>query len=134
VRLSHCSLTIPHNWVFHENDGVVSCYDPTDGVGVVQVSLFRRNPSESVKKADAYAVARAFAATKQWDLLDHDIVVRKNAADFVCVFGKKNERYWYVAHVVSVSRMALITYNCGLEDVGLETPLVESILGSFSWD
>jgi len=131
------SLEIPEQWTSSEEEGVVSCYDPENGVGVVQVSLFAWTPSGAVTRRQAQDVTLRFLANRSWSLSEDDISQSEAASGIITEFEYEDIEqgsYWRVVHVFSSTRMALLTYTCALKDVSVEGELVGHLLSSFAWE
>lgn len=131
------SLVLPIDWIYSESEGTISCYDPENGVGVLQVSLFERASVGIVTEREVRDLAVRFGENRKWDLSLPDLSVEISDRGFMAKFEfydtLTTDDFWYVVHFLTAERMALVTYTCELEDVTVETGVVKDILTTFAW-
>jgi len=119
-----------------EGSGVISLYDPLNGVGALQISLAQRTRQSPVDPSEALDLAVEFAKQKGW--LDVSAATQficdgSPASYFVFVEEGDEPTFWRVWHLLDRTRVALLTYNCALGSEDVELSACEEVVESFRW-
>lgn len=124
------SLDVPKSWSHWQEDGVITICDEKKGVGALQVSAGRRTSENEVgRDAEAYCKrhlpkgSSSKIEVSNWD----------ESATASTSFLKEGQ-FWQVWVVVTVDRVATITYNCETADKGIEHTRAQRIADSFLWE
>jgi hypothetical protein len=115
---------IPSNWAVEEDEdeSIISLYNPEEGVGALQFSLFSvENPLNIDLEKDLR------------DLLENpfigEITVRDNCAEtfYLDKEIKKHWRYWLIK---KENLIIFGSYNCDDDDKEIESDVVQEIINS----
>ncbi|WNB76605.1 hypothetical protein [Methylomonas koyamae] len=132
------SLEIPSSWIFVEDDGVISIFDETNGVGVLQISFVKKDkyykfsPKNIVVEfAENFLAQQShnFKKEKLCEYLINDYPV----SEMALIEEETEANFWLVWHIQGRLRVASITYNCLLVDRNSEQNICRSIISSFCW-
>lgn len=130
------STLIPESWEWFEEDGLISIFDP-NGVGALQFSFFKITNSSINKKKIASDLAINFAKNKNWHVDDSNIkhVAYGNFPASLLEMNASEDNevvHWRVWHLIHNTHVLLVTYNCSVDDIGLEDEKVDTILRDVS--
>ncbi len=128
-----CSVDIPKDWTWSEDAGVISIFNETEGVGVLQISFASRPQLSIPTSEEAVTLSQSFAKSQNWmiDASTVKVTRSENSLISAMVYCTSDEEptLWKVWHMVERSRVASITYNSAQEDKDIESGAVISILG-----
>ncbi len=128
------SISIPINWTFLEDDGVISLFDENCGVGVLQISFASKLVDTNSLEDVSIMLAKDFLNQQSYAYdvsIVHFSEMMGNQVSRISF--KRGEDYWNVWHIVKSDNVALITYNCSIKDFGKEINIYNKILNSFHW-
>jgi hypothetical protein len=116
------NFIIPDDWQIEEENNFLSIYDPINGVGALQFSVFWPPDAALVTLeseliefiTDSYK--KAFFATVQDDRAYTDYLVHENGA------------YWKYWLIRKDDMIIFGTYNCSKENAGKEDKIVDEII------
>lgn len=115
-------LDIPREWEEHEEDDTLIVYDP-DGVGALQISGMATDGE--VSDEDLRELARehieAGAKTRPVEFGDF--------TGFTFDYSEEDE-FWQEWYLRSGHVSLYATYNCELDDKGVESELIEQVLST----
>jgi hypothetical protein len=131
------SLVIPVTWKFHEEDGVISLFDVSNGVGAIQLSLSKRQTPQEPIDQEAIEFAQDFASQHKCHIEVGSIhsfdIGGCPASEFSFEENNEEPEYWRIWHIMGRERMAFITYNCSVLDRDVEKQFCNQIVISFEW-
>ncbi len=133
-----CSAEIPEDWIWTQDDDLINIFDESAGVGVLQISLAKRQRSEKPSNEEAVKLSHLFAESQSWEVDARLIRVNRFKDSFMstmvyCVVGEESTN-WRVWHIVEDTRVACITYNSAESDKDIEGDAVDAIVNSFKWE
>lgn len=118
------SFSFPSNWLVEHDNNLISVFDPQNGVGALQFSIYEIKDTNSInlveklsdyleEKHGAVSV-KLFIDYSYSDLTDEDGVYWR-----YWLFSKKN-------------RIIFVSYNCAQEDIGQEDTEIMQIIKSLN--
>lgn len=112
---------IPNEWKSETNDGVVSLYEPDNGVGALQLSFYLDNASF----IDPSEELESYLGNK------HEKIIVK-IIDGRAYFDIEDEYgvYWQYWLFLQDRTVIFASYNCDKSDKGIEDHIVKEIIGS----
>jgi hypothetical protein len=132
-----CSIDIPEDWIWSEEGGVISTFNESEGVGVLQMSFARKQRASKPTKDEAIQLARSFIESQNWSIDERAIKVEPFGSSLpstlaITTSGAESTS-WKVWHVLDITRVACITYNCAESDKEVEKDVGNNIVASFQW-
>lgn len=132
-----CSVEIPEKWIWRQEDNLISIFDESEGVGVLQVSFAMRQRPDKPSSEEAVMLSQSFAESQGWEVATRAICANRFDQSFMskmiyCTKGEESTS-WSVWHIVEDTRVACITYNSATSDQYIEADAVGAIISSFKW-
>jgi len=120
---SDLSFSIPDNWVFEREKNLISVYEPHDGVGALQFSIYYIDEDRDI--------------SLQSELIEflngkHSKFEVKNILNYVYCFLNENGTYWKYWLFRKNIILVFATYNCAMNDADKESEVIERIIQSAS--
>lgn len=115
-------FTFPNSWEIENDENLVSVYDPENGLGALQFTLYGvDDPSDIdlISELEDYLGDRH----RNFDIENGDGFVHSNVRDEDGVWW----RYWFF---IKDKTLVFATYNCDQQDKGKEDQEVEKIIKS----
>lgn len=120
------SIVLPDDWELEQEKNVFTCYNPTEGVGALQISVYYSELKNSIdprKELIDYLTER--------NILDDEIIESiESTSSKSSVSYVEEDDYWEVTIMVKRDKIFFITYNCEMQDQLEEQVEVEQILKS----
>ncbi len=126
-------LELPAHWSHEVEDGVVSIFE-RDGVGVLQLSMARREGDAPAAARGAGEMLERFANDQGWTDVAMPKVVHLGELERADVEHVSRREYWRVWTVAEAGRMVLATYNCRAEDRSSEVDVCLAIVESLRFE
>ena len=115
------SIFFPDSWTIARDMNLISLYDPNDGVGVLQFSVFYVDENKIVSLKSELA---DFLEGKH---LNFKISSKTN---YAYCWLTENETFWQYWLFRKRNIIVFVTYNCKIIDVGAESETIEKIIES----
>jgi len=115
------SIQIPDNWVLERDKNVISIYDPQNGFGALQISIYY---VDILKTISIKTELLDFLAEKH---LNVDV---KEQNGYAYCNVNENGTYWKYWLIRKDTVLAFATYSCGLNDSEKESEVIENIIQS----
>lgn len=131
------SLTLPDDWSFSEENGVISIFNEDTGVGALQVSFARRKVQQKPTEKEARQLALDFASQRGWKLSEDAIQLLEISDSPASVFNfhdDEDSSSWQIWHIVNDERVAFITYVCDPADFSVEEQTRRQMVETFRWE
>ena len=130
------SLEPPREWenVTEEGSSTFS-FSKADGVGALQfsVGLYQRGVDPEVSINDLREMILDFSSKRGLGV-GSDLVMREEPTMLIGQSHSTRGRFLRVWYVSDGRNVALATYNCSLEDIGVELKECERIVASFRFE
>lgn len=120
----HWQLNLPDAWQIEELEDAVSFFDP-DSNGTLMISTLVEDEPISDEFLEEMLEVHHNADAELYD------VEYGPFAGVTCCYAN-DEEYWCEWYLVTDNLMLYVTYNCPLEEEGMEDDLIESILESLA--
>jgi hypothetical protein len=130
------SITLPNGWSNETDEDLISVFKEDDGVGALQISFALRSELNEPSSREAMELAKQFAEQQGWEVPESSIVSRVIGlapASELSLIDSSTARFWRVWHLVSLKRVALVTYSCDLEEAEVEKQACDAMMESFRW-
>ncbi|MFO0701654.1 MAG: hypothetical protein U0236_20720 [Nitrospira sp.] len=132
-----CSIEIPDDWTWSQEDNVISVFNESQGVGALQISFANRLLPHKPTNEEAVKLSLSYAGDQDWPVGAEMVQVSRVDESVMatmthCRFGEEITS-WRVWHIIEKTRVACITYNCVERDQDVEADSVDDILRSFRW-
>lgn len=114
---------IPGNWIVQEEDDIISLYNPEEGVGALQFSLFSIENALNIdlKKELGILLENKFTG---------EIILKDNCAEAI-YFNEKNNKYWRYWLIKNTAGLLIFgSYNSDDNDKEIEKDTVQEIIKS----
>ena len=114
-------VKMPDNWKVEEEGNVVSLYDPENGVGALQFSIYKAN-SSSINVSDELE-----------DYIDdkHEHLDIKQISNYAyCDIIDEDDVYWRYWLFLKMDDVVFVSYNCDETDKNHEYDLINDIIES----
>ena len=120
-------LNIPDEWIYSEEDNLVSFYDDENGVGSLQISSYSIDDDYDFDMSSELAefVAETEGMNKKDVLLN--IKTLNNLISFTSI---RNERYWEYYMLFENRKALFITYNSDEKNKTIEMDARQEIIQS----
>lgn len=132
-----CSVEIPEDWTWSQEDGLINIFNESEGVGVMQISFAKRQRSDKPNNEEAVRLSHSFAESQSWKVDARLIRVNRFDESFMSTMAycsvEEESTSWKVWHIVEDTRVACITYNSTEGDKNSEADAVDAIVNSFKW-
>ncbi len=114
--------TLPYEWESQRDGDYICLYHP-NGVGAVQISAAFKDSAVTKEDLRNFASEHLGAGAKIRELTCGDF------CGFTLAFGNK-DTYWRHWYLRCANQMLFITYNCYINDRGLEDEALSEVLNS----
>ncbi len=118
---SDFSLLLPDNWILEREENLLSIYDPENGVGALQLSIYYIEESRKVSLKDELI---EFLAAR------HQSFDVNEQVGYAFCHVNEDGVYWKYWLIQKANIIAFATYNCAMIESNKETELIESIIQS----
>lgn len=127
-NFENISLSKWPEWELQSEDGVISIYDPVNGVGALQVSVYNI-PYEG--ESDLKSELAEFVTDYIEEEIREKIISTSQLNDgYAFVELENTENYWLFILFRDLNTVAFITYNCELEDKKIEMSRIWEVIKS----
>lgn len=116
------TLMLPRSWEVHQDDNVISIFDPRNGLGALQFSIYYSEQPQHVDIGNELCIF-----LKDKTVLAEITILDKLSYSQFIDSGGTFWRYWMMK---SNTQIFLISYNCALDDMGKEDTVVDDIISS----
>jgi len=122
-------LDLPTGWEFDESEGILSLFDPLNGKGALQISSYSVQNSSHIDLRIELAefIAGHFEEPVNESEIQSSISERKGYSFYE--LDTKTD-HWIFLIFLQENVVLFISYNCELEDKGVEQEPIWSILSS----
>ncbi len=120
ITTQHFSIALPKSWVDESTHGVYTFFDPEDGYGALQISVYRKKDIIKADILDLIKDTEDLSQLKEVEYADFngfELITIDEATNFF-------RKIW----AFNGDLMLFITYNCDTKDKERETKLVDKIL------
>lgn len=116
------TLMLPRSWEVHQDDDIISIFDPRNGLGVLQFSIYYSEQHQHVDIGNELGIL----------LKDKTVLSKITILDKLSYsqFIDSEGTFWRYWMMKSNTQIFLISYNCALDDMGEEETIVDSIISS----
>ena len=118
------SIVLPDKWELTQKNNTVSCFDPINGVGALQISVFFFNSENEISSKEELINFIKKRGISYSDI-KQDLNIKQNSTSLQYV---QNDEFWYVMVLVDVGKIFFITYNCEIQDQFIEIDEIEKII------
>jgi hypothetical protein len=127
----YISLSIPDEWDWEEEDGVISIYN-SNGVGAIQISFVESDEPGALFKPEDFV---SLFIREQFGFVAPTSIMlgRIPAAYFEGVDNDPEPSYWRVWAAGEKGRGVTISYNCTASDHQLEKAEIDAMINSVDW-
>jgi hypothetical protein len=130
------SVALPNGWSNEADEDLISVFNEDDGVGALQISFALRSELKEPSSREAIELAKQFVKQRGWEVPESSIVsctIGLAPASEISLIDPSTGRFWRVWHLVSLKRVALVTYSCDPEEAEVEKQACDAIMESFRW-
>jgi len=111
------SVVLPDSWKIEQDKNTFTCYNPIEGVGALQISVYYNEPDKKVfhkKELVDYLTEKG--------IIDDDVIKSiETILSMSSVSYIVNDEYWEIAIMTKKEKIFFITYNCEVQDQLEET-------------
>jgi hypothetical protein len=120
---NNLKLTAPDNWQIETEKNVTSLFDPNNGVGALQFSLYQ---VPNINSIDLIEELKQYMADK-YDDVNVNLVDSYAYSDVT-----DKDKYWRYWLLKAGGIVIFASYNCAENDKNIETFAVDTIIKSIS--
>ncbi|GAA3934939.1 hypothetical protein GO495_15050 [Chitinophaga oryziterrae] len=117
-------FTYPNSWQIEQDKNVISLYDPINGVGSIQFSIYYASNSQNISLKDEL---EDYVSDKH-----NKFVISVNDL-YACtnyLLDEDGVRYWKYWLFIKDNMLVFASYNCEKEDYGKEEKIVDEIMNA----
>ena len=124
------SISYPKNWEIEEDNGLISIFDPMNGVGAIQISSYLKDEKSEINKKEEL---REYLRKEYLDLNADEIISKiQENNNFVYFEYTINDEFWQYRLFASKDTIVFITYNCEDQDKELEKDKINDIINAIA--
>jgi hypothetical protein len=116
------SFILPDDWIVDSNDTVISVYDPINGVGALQISIYQHKSSPEIK-------LKNYLEDYLGDKFENISISQFDRHVTATSLSKENE-WWKFWLFMKDNSLIFASYNCEKGNIYKEETIVENIVES----
>lgn len=112
----------PDEWSLEKDENVLSLYDPIDGVGAIQFSMYKVPNDKNLglkQELDEYLTDNGY--------VNFEI---KKGNSFVYTHVSQENKYWQYWMFIKDDYLIFVSYNCQIDDSSKEIEEINNIVDS----
>lgn len=116
------SIILPDDWIVDSNDIAVSVYDPINGVGALQISIYQHKSSPEIN-------LKSYLEDYLGDKFENISISQSDRYVTASSLNKENE-WWKFWLFMKGNSLIFASYNCDKDNIYKEETIAENIVES----
>ena len=123
-------MSYPEQWIAEDGEECVTFFEPETGAGALQISAYQTPTYQNCED-----VLIEYLSDNAISLVERNLILQQDNSKCMASYNYQHgpwfKRVWFIGHG---KHILLITYNCKIENQGMEDQTIKQIVSSVAID